>query len=87
MNSLQGNSTEYYELLEKRGKYGRNTGRYNAFTELLRVNKMERKLILEEQALGKAQDKLVIRVDRFKRMKQNRQEIIELVKRDLKEYF
>ena len=49
MSALSSNSNEYYQLTQARDKYTRNSRKYYACTQLIKINKLERKLILEEK--------------------------------------
>jgi hypothetical protein len=83
MSTLSTNSNDYYQLTQARDKYTRNSKRYYACTQLIKINKLERKLILEEQTLRTQQEKFDERVRRFKISQRTKLQIIEALKEDV----
>jgi len=83
MSALSTNSHGYYYLTQARDKYTRNSKKYYACTQLIKINKLERKLILEEESIHRQQDKLDERIRRFKISQRTKQQIIEALKEDL----
>jgi hypothetical protein len=82
MSALSSNTNDYYQLTQARDKYTRNSKKYYACTQLIKINKLERKLILEEEALRRRQEKLDERVRRFKISQRTKLQIIEALKED-----
>ena len=83
MSTLSANTNEYYQLTQARDKYTRNSKKYYACTQLIKINKLERKLILEEQTQRGRQEKFDERVRRFKISQRTKLQIIEALKEDL----
>jgi hypothetical protein len=83
MSNLSANSHDYYCLTQERDKYTRNSKRYYACTQLIKINKLERKLILEEQTLREQQEKFDERVRRFKISQRTKLQIIEALREDI----
>lgn len=82
MSALSSNTNEYYQLTQARDKYTRNSRKYYACTQLIKINKLERKLILEEEALRRRQDKLGEHTRRFKISQRTKLQIIEALRED-----
>ena len=82
MSTLSTNSNDYYQLTQARDKYSRNSNKYYACTQLIKINKLERKLILEEQAQRRQQEKFDERVRRFKISQRTKLQIIEALRED-----
>ena len=83
MSTLSANTNDYYYLTQERDKYSRNSKKYYACTQLIKINKLERKLIMEEETLGRQQEKLEERTRRFKISQRTKLQIIEALKEDL----
>jgi len=83
MSTLSTNSDTYYYLTQERDKHTRNSKKYYACTQLIKINKLERKLIMEEETLGRQQEKLEERTRRFKISQRTKLQIIEALKEDL----
>jgi len=83
MSALSSNTNDYYQLTQARDKYTRNSKKYYACTQLIKINKLERKLILEEEALRRRQEKFDERVRRFKISQRTKLQIIEALKEDV----
>ena len=83
MSTLSANTSEYYELTQARDKYTRNSRKYYACTQLIKINKLERKLIMEEETLLRQQEKLDERTRRFKISQRTKLQIIAALKEDL----
>ena len=83
MSNLSENSHDYYCLTQQRDKYTRNSKKYYACTQLIKINKLERKLILEEQTLRGQQEKFDERVRRFHISQRTKLQIIEALKEDV----
>jgi hypothetical protein len=83
MLTLSANSNDYYYLTQQRGKYTRNSKKYYACTQLIKINKLERKLILEEQNINNQMDKMNAKVERFKSSKRTKLQIIEALTEDV----
>jgi hypothetical protein len=83
MSALSSNTNEYYQLTQARDKYTRNSKKYYACTQLIKINKLERKLILEEEALRRQQEKLDEHTRRFKISQRTKQQIIDALREDL----
>ena len=86
MKSIKDNSDEYYALVSKRSYCSRNSVKYNAYTELIRVNKMERKLIIEEDAINRQNEKLQERIRRLDRQKRLKEEMLDIAKTKIEKY-
>lgn len=82
MSTLSTNTSEYYQLTQARDKYTRNSRKYYACTQLIKINKLERKLILEEQTQRERQEKFDERVRRFKISQRTKLQIIEALRED-----
>lgn len=82
MSNLSANTNDYYYLTQERDKYTRNSKKYYACTQLLKINKLERKLILEEEALRRRQEKLDEYTRRFKISQRTKLQIIEALRED-----
>ena len=82
MSTLSANTSEYYELTQARDKYTRNSRKYYACTQLIKINKLERKLILEEETLRRQQEKLDEHTRRFKISQRTKLQIIEALRED-----
>jgi hypothetical protein len=83
MSTLSANSNDYYYLTQERDKYTRNSKKYYACTQLIKINKLERKLILEEENINRQMGKMNAKVERFKSSKRTKLQIIEALKEDL----
>lgn len=83
MSKLSTNSHDYFYLTQERDKYTRNSKKYYACTQLIKINKLERKLILEEQTLRGQQEKFDERVRRFKISQRTKLQIIEALREDV----
>ena len=83
MSNLSANSHDYYCLTQQRDKYTRNSKKYYACTQLIKINKLERKLILEEQTMRSQQEKFDERVRRFNISQRTKLQIIEALKEDV----
>ena len=83
MSTLSANTNDYYYLTQERDKYSRNSKKYYACTQLIKINKLERKLIMEEEPLRRQQEKLEERIRRFKISQRTKLQIIEALKEDL----
>jgi hypothetical protein len=83
MSNLSVNSHDYYCLTKERDKYTRNSKKYYACTQLIKINKLERKLILEEQTLRTLQERFDERVRRFKISQKTKRQIIEALQEDV----
>lgn len=83
MSTLSANSDTYYYLTQERDKYSRNSKKYYACTQLIKINKLERKLITEEEPLLRQQEKLEERTRRFKISQRTKLQIIAALKEDL----
>lgn len=86
MKTLSDNSIELFNLKQKRNKCSRNTVKYNAYTELIRVNKMERKLIIEEEAVTRQNDKLLARTERLQQWQRLHADLLALTRTKLEKY-
>lgn len=82
MSALSTNTNDYYQLTQARDKYTRNSKKYYACTQLIKINKLERKLILEEEALRRHQEKLDEYTRRFKISQRTKLQIIEALRED-----
>jgi hypothetical protein len=82
MSNLSANSQEYYFLTQERDKYTRNSNKYYACTQLIKINKLDRKLILEEKTMHGRQEKFDERVRRFKISQRTKLQIIEALRED-----
>lgn len=83
MSALSSNTSEYYQLTQARDKYTRNSKKYYACTQLIKINKLERKLILEEETLRRQQEKLDEYTRRFKISQRTKLQIIEALREDV----
>ena len=83
MSALSANSHDYYYLTQERVKYTRNSKKYYACTQLIKINKLERMIIIEDEAVRRQQDKQDERIRRFEISKRTKQQIIEAMKEDL----
>jgi hypothetical protein len=83
MSTLSANSDTYYYLTQERDKYTRNSKKYYACTQLIKINKLERKLILEEENINRQMDKMNAKVERFKSSKRTKLQIIEALREDV----
>ena len=83
MSALSTNTNDYYQLTQARDKYTRNSKKYYACTQFIKINKLERKLIMEEETLLRQQEKLDERTRRFKISQRTKLQIIEALKEDL----
>ncbi len=83
MSALSTNSHDYYYLTQARDKYTRNSKKYYACTQLIKINKLERKLMLEEESIHRQQEKLDERNRRFKISQRTKLQIIEALKEDV----
>lgn len=83
MSTLSKNSDDYYQLTQTRDKYTRNSKKYYACTQLIKINKLERKLMLEEQTLRRQQERLEERTRRFKISQRTKLQIIEALREDV----
>ena len=83
MSTLSANTNDYFYLTQARDKYTRNSKKYYACTQLIKINKLERKLIMEEETLGRQQEKLDERTRRFKISQRTKLQIIAALKEDL----
>jgi hypothetical protein len=83
MSTLSANSNDYYYLTQERDKYTRNSKKYYACTQLIKINKLERKLILEEENINRQMDKMNAKVERFKSSKRTKLQIIEALREDV----
>jgi hypothetical protein len=83
MSALSANTNDYFYLTQERDKYTRNSKKYYACTQLIKINKLERKLILEEQTQRGQQEKFDERVRRFKISQRTKLQIIEALKEDV----
>ena len=83
MSTLTANNHDYYYLTQEREKYSRNSKKYYACTQLIKINKLERKLIMEEETLLRQQEKLDERTRRFKISQRTKLQIIAALKEDL----
>ena len=83
MSDLSVNTNDYYYLTQERDKYTRNSKKYYACTQLIKVNKLERKLILEEETLRRQQEKLDEYTRRFKISQRTKLQIIEALREDV----
>jgi hypothetical protein len=83
MSTLSANSNDYYYLTQERDKYTRNSKKYYACTQLIKINKLERKLILEEGNINNQMDKMNVKVERFKSSKRTKLQIIEALREDV----
>lgn len=82
MSALSANTNDYYYLTQERDKYTRNSKKYYACTQLIKINKLERKLLLEEEALRRRQEKLDEYTRRFKISQRTKLQIIEALRED-----
>ena len=82
MSTLSSNTSEYYQLTQTRDKYTRNSRKYYACTQFIKINKLERKLILEEEALRRRQEKLDEYTRRFKISQRTKLQIIDALRED-----
>ena len=82
MSVLSTNTNDYYQLTQARGKYTRNSKKYYACTQLIKINKLERKLILEEETLRRRQEKLDEYTRRFKISQRTKLQIIDALRED-----
>ncbi len=83
MSALSANTNDYYYLTQERDKYTRNSKKYYACTQLIKINKLERKLILEEETLRRQQEKLDEHTRRFKISQRTKLQIIEALREDV----
>ena len=83
MSALSTNTNDYYQLTQARDKYTRNSKKYYACTQLIKINKLERKLILEEETLRRQQEKLDEYTRRFKISQRTKLQIIEALREDV----
>jgi hypothetical protein len=83
MSTLSTNTDTYYYLTQERDKYTRNSKKYYACTQFIKINKLERKLILEEETLRRQQEKLDERTRRFKISQRTKLQIIDALKEDV----
>jgi hypothetical protein len=83
MSNLSANTNDYFYLTQERDKYTRNSKKYYACTQLIKINKLERKLILEEQTQRGQQEKFDERVRRFKISQRTKLQIIEALKENV----
>jgi len=86
MKTLSDNSIELHNYKQNREKCARNTAKYNAYTELIRVNKMERKLIIEEDAINRQNDKLLTRTERLRQWQRLHADLLELTRTKIEKY-
>jgi hypothetical protein len=82
MSNLSANTNDYFYLTQERDKYTRNSNKYYACTQLIKINKLERKLIMEEQTQRERQEKFDERVRRFKISQRTKLQIIEALRED-----
>jgi hypothetical protein len=83
MSTLSANTNDYFYLTQARDKYTRNSKKYYACTQLIKINKLERKLMLEEESIHRQQEKLDERTRRFKISQRTKLQIIAALKEDL----
>ena len=83
MSTLSANTNDYLYLTQERDKYTRNSRKYYACTQFIKINKLERKLILEEEALRRHQEKLDEHTRRFKVSQKTKLQIIDALREDV----
>ncbi len=83
MSTLSTNTNDYLYLTQELDKHTRNSKKYYACTQLIKINKLERKIMLEEAILQRQQEKLDERTRRFKISQRTKLQSIDALRDDL----
>lgn len=83
MKSLTQNTQVYQALVQTRDKYNLNTKGYKLVTLMIKANKLERKLLLDEREYKHHEGKMADRTRRIEGKRRDTRDMIDIINRQI----